>query len=363
MNVLQKTVVVVGVATLVACAGTPKPDPRVERIQAAYNDLVSNSTLAPFGQDEWETARIAVQRLTNRPKQWDDRDYELAIYSASRLVEIAEFEARARYADDRRQKLTTERERLVTAAREREAQLARAAAEKARRETEEAEAARRMALMEAEKAAEEAAMARKMAQEEMARAELAKQEAAEAAVGAELARVEAAQAMSEAEKARQQAAEAEARIEEARLVAELAQAERDALQSELADLKARPTERGLVLTIGDVLFEVNKADLIAGATNNLKPLVTAMETRPDQNLIIEGHTDSTGTRDYNLGLSMRRAQAVADFLTANGISENRITTRGLGPDVPVAGNDTSTGRQLNRRVEVILPQPEEAESE
>ena len=361
MNTMKKSVLVLAAIALAACAGTPKPDPRVERIQAAYNDLVSNSTLAPYGGDEWETARLAVQRLTNRPRQWDDRDFELAIYSASRLVDIAELEARARYADDQRQKLGNERERLVTAAREKEALLARAAAEKARRETQEAEAARRMALMEAEKATEEAAMARRAAQEEMARAELAKREAEEAAVGADLARAEAAQAMSDADRARQQAAEAEARIEEARRMAEAAQAERDALQNELADLKARQTERGLVLTIGDVLFEVNKADLIAGATNNLKPLVAAMESRPDQNLIIEGHTDSTGTRDYNMGLSMRRAQAVADFLIDHGISADRIVTRGLGPDVPVAGNDTSTGRQLNRRVEVILPEPEETE--
>jgi outer membrane protein OmpA-like peptidoglycan-associated protein len=69
---------------------------------------------------------------------------------------------------------------------------------------------------------------------------------------------------------------------------------------------------------------------------------------------IEGYTDSTGSADYNLGLSDRRANAVRSSLLDMGINSDRITTRGYGQESPVAGNDTAMGRQLNRRVEIIL---------
>lgn len=126
------------------------------------------------------------------------------------------------------------------------------------------------------------------------------------------------------------------------------------LEAELADLKAKETERGLVLTLGDVLFESNAADLRADALQKLYVLVTYLKEHPDRNVLIEGHTDSIGTETYNLELSQRRATAVRTFLVRNGIDPERLTAQGYGQAQPVASNATAVGRQENRRVEVVI---------
>jgi OOP family OmpA-OmpF porin len=126
------------------------------------------------------------------------------------------------------------------------------------------------------------------------------------------------------------------------------------LQQELAALKTQQTDRGLVLTLGDVLFETGKAELRPGALRNLYPLVTFLQKYPERRVLIEGHTDSVGSESSNLDLSQRRADAVRDFLLQNGVNAAQITTRGYGKASPVASNDTATGRQQNRRVELII---------
>lgn len=139
------------------------------------------------------------------------------------------------------------------------------------------------------------------------------------------------------------------------LEAEKAAARASQLERELAELKARETERGLIVTLPDnVLFEYDQATLKPGAMRNLYPLVTFLREHPNRTLLIEGHTDSTGSDSYNLDLSRRRAQAVSAFLMQNGISPERIMTRGYGESYPVASNDSEAGRQQNRRVEVVI---------
>jgi len=126
------------------------------------------------------------------------------------------------------------------------------------------------------------------------------------------------------------------------------------LEGALADLQAKKTDRGLVITLGDVLFATGQADLKSGARRSLEKLSAFLHEYPQRNVQIEGFTDSVGTDDYNQGLSERRAYAVRDALTGMGISSDRIQTRGLGKSSPVADNDSATGRQQNRRVEVII---------
>jgi OOP family OmpA-OmpF porin len=150
----------------------------------------------------------------------------------------------------------------------------------------------------------------------------------------------------------------EARTHEAERAKQQAQAattQAQQLQQELAALQAKQTDRGLVLTLGDVLFETGQADLRAGALRNLYPLVTFLQKNPERQVMIEGHTDSVGSDAYNLELSQRRADAVRDFLMQNGIRAAQITTHGYGKTSPVASNDTAAGRQQNRRVELIIP--------
>jgi outer membrane protein OmpA-like peptidoglycan-associated protein len=126
------------------------------------------------------------------------------------------------------------------------------------------------------------------------------------------------------------------------------------LASALADLQAKKTDRGLVITLGDVLFATGRADLKSGSQRSLEKLSNFLHEYPQRNVQIEGFTDSVGTDDFNQGLSERRADAVRDELTGMGVSRDRIQARGLGKSDPVADNDSATGRQQNRRVEVII---------
>ncbi len=127
-----------------------------------------------------------------------------------------------------------------------------------------------------------------------------------------------------------------------------------ALQAQLSELQARETDRGLVLTLGDVLFDVDRASLKPGAQASLEKLVAFLAQNPERTVQIEGHTDNTGSREHNEDLSQERASAVASFLLGRGVAQNRIETRGLAFDRPIATNDTAAGRQLNRRVEIII---------
>ena len=154
---------------------------------------------------------------------------------------------------------------------------------------------------------------------------------------------------------------ARSQAESARNTAVAAQSEAAAAQSELArarqelqDLQAKKTERGMVMTLGDVLFDTGQATLKPGADRALDRLAQFLKDSPGTHLIVEGHTDSVGGDDYNLGLSQRRAQAVADALASRGISSDRIQTKGLGKAYPVASNETQAGRQQNRRVEIVF---------
>ena len=126
------------------------------------------------------------------------------------------------------------------------------------------------------------------------------------------------------------------------------------LQAELDALKAKPTDRGLVLTLGDVLFDTGKAELNSGAARKLDQLAQFLTEHSDRRVQIEGFTDSVGTDSYNLDLSQRRADAVRSALRGRGIDADRITTQGFGKEFPVASNAESGGRQLNRRVEVTI---------
>jgi outer membrane protein OmpA-like peptidoglycan-associated protein len=132
------------------------------------------------------------------------------------------------------------------------------------------------------------------------------------------------------------------------------QRSQEELQKELMQLGAKRTARGLVVTLEDVLFEVNGADLQPGAQVQLFRLIEFLNQNPDRKAVIEGHTDSTGTSEYNLQLSLLRAESVQSFLVGNGLPADRVTAVGYGDTRPEAPNDSATGRQQNRRVEVVI---------
>lgn len=184
-------------------------------------------------------------------------------------------------------------------------------------------------------------------------------EAGEARIAETRARQEVARAQQDRDKillaAREREAQnAQTQAAAAQSQAAQSQAELASARKELADLQAKQTDRGLVLTLGDVLFDSGRATLKPGADRTIDRLAQALKDNPNTKVQIEGHTDSVGGDDYNMALSERRADAVAGALRMRGVPSDRYEAKGLGKDFPVASNDSDAGRQQNRRVEIIF---------
>lgn len=158
----------------------------------------------------------------------------------------------------------------------------------------------------------------------------------------------------EAERAKDQAQAQMQEAQAAKQEALAARADADTMAQQLASLRAQKTQRGMVVTLGDVLFDTGAATLKPGADLALGRLATVLQQNSTLRIIIEGHTDSRGSDAYNDELSRRRGQAVADALVSRGISSSRLEVIGRGKGYPVATNDTAAGRQQNRRVEIIF---------
>src|SRR5690606_341775 len=126
------------------------------------------------------------------------------------------------------------------------------------------------------------------------------------------------------------------------------------LEQELSDLKAKRTDRGLVLTLGDVLFATGEATLKPAAYRTVDRLAEVLKEDPGHKVVIEGHTDSVGSEDFNQQLSERRAMAVQSALMTRGVPADQMQAIGRGESMPVASNDDAGGRQQNRRVELIF---------
>jgi outer membrane protein OmpA-like peptidoglycan-associated protein len=136
--------------------------------------------------------------------------------------------------------------------------------------------------------------------------------------------------------------------------AELAEHRASTLEQELSELRAKKTDRGMVVTLGDVLFDTGMATLKPGAYTTIDRLASVLKEAPDRKVVIEGHTDSVGGDDYNQQLSERRAAAVQTALLERGVTSNQISALGKGETFPVASNDNAAGRQQNRRVEMVF---------
>ncbi len=126
------------------------------------------------------------------------------------------------------------------------------------------------------------------------------------------------------------------------------------LESQLKDLNAKKTERGMVVTLGDVLFDSGQAKLLVGSQPNMVKLADVFKRNPQRRASIEGFTDSVGGAAMNMDLSQRRASAVMSALVDLGVPADHLTTKALGAGQPVASNGTAAGRQLNRRVEIVF---------
>ena len=166
--------------------------------------------------------------------------------------------------------------------------------------------------------------------------------------------VEAQRAQTQTAAAEQRATGAEQQAAAATANAAGVQQQNAQLQQRLNELQAKQTERGMLVTLGDVLFEYNRAEVKPGAQASLRKLADFLQQYPNRQVLIEGYTDDTGSAAYNEALSLRRADAVDSALVGMGVASQRVATVGYGKDFPIASNSSDTNRALNRRVEVYI---------
>jgi outer membrane protein OmpA-like peptidoglycan-associated protein len=150
-----------------------------------------------------------------------------------------------------------------------------------------------------------------------------------------------------------------AKEEAARAEAERNRKAAEALRAQLLEqfnriLPTTDTPRGLKVNMADVLFDTGKYDLRPPAREALAKLSGIVLAHPGLKLEVEGYTDSVGSETFNQQLSEQRATTVRQYLIAQGLPENSISSRGFGETAPIASNDTPQGRQQNRRVEIIV---------
>jgi outer membrane protein OmpA-like peptidoglycan-associated protein len=210
----------------------------------------------------------------------------------------------------------------------------------ARAEQERKAAADQTTQAQADAQAQQAAAAQAEAQAQQSQAQAAQAEQAQQQ--AELARQQATQQAQQADQARQQAESDKAQMR-ARMLQQLNQV-----------LETRDTARGLIVNMPDVLFDTGKANLKPSARERLAKVAGILIAYPDIRVEIDGYTDSTGSLEFNEQLSQQRADSVRSYLSSQGVNSSAITTQGFGPSQPTASNDTASGRQQNRRVELVV---------
>ena len=155
---------------------------------------------------------------------------------------------------------------------------------------------------------------------------------------------------------RARAAESEAQL--AHVAAAGAAGRDEGMETAIRELNARPTETGFVMTLrGDTLFAFDESDLLPGAQHDLDRLADFLRQDATRTALVEGHTDGVGAPSYNVELSRRRADAVKEYLVAQGVDGQRILAVGYGAGYPIAPNDNEAGRQENRRVEIVVLGP------
>ncbi len=300
-----------------------KPD-EIQRLEHALAQLRAQEAVFASAPEAMVEAERAVLEATMGRLSADERSYR--VHLAHRRIQLAEAAGRTRLAEREIEAIEQRRNALLLRASRLEAEQARLEAERA-------------LLLSA------------TTLEQMRRAQA---EALGAEERSELAARQAAQSREEAEQARRLAEAQRAEVELARREAELASQTADSLRRRLEYMEYRETDRGVVVTLGDVLFEVGQAELLPGSYDNLQDVLELLRAEPDRHIRIEGHTDSTGSNQLNLRLSQQRAEAVRTALVELGVPADRVHAVGMGQDFPIATNETDEGRARNRRVDVIV---------
>jgi outer membrane protein OmpA-like peptidoglycan-associated protein len=255
--------------------------------------------------------------------------------------------------------------RLLSLKRQEDERVAREKQEAADREAaaraQADESARQKAIADAQAAEagrREAEQARRAA-EERASAEAARAQSEADRLAAERSKLAADEQQRQAEQARLMQQQAEQKAQEADRLRAQAEQQQQQLRQQLLEqfnliLETRDTARGLIVNMSDVLFDFNKYTLRPAAREKLAKISGIILSHPGLRLEVDGYTDSIGSDAYNLKLSDERAGTVQQYLVQQGLAQDNVAAKGFGKDDPVASNDTASGRQLNRRVELVV---------
>jgi len=278
--------------------------------------LLGACSSAPTTTSLLEQTRSDYRVAQSNPK--------VASYAAGEMTQAGQALAEANHAADKKES-AKEVDRLAYLAKQQIAVTQEVAKQKSA-EAEIVETARTRDQIRLDQRTNEANQAKRTAQ-------IAQEDAAHAKMESQIAQGDAAQAQRETLEAQMRNAD---------------------LEAQLADLAAVKTERGMIITLGDVLFGTDQARLTPDGLRTAQKLADVLQKNPQRNVLIEGFTDSTGSAAHNQELSERRAGAVQSALQEMGVARERVGMRGYGEAYPVAGNDTGSNRQLNRRVEIVL---------
>ncbi|HKX54932.1 MAG TPA: OmpA family protein, partial [Xanthomonadales bacterium] len=313
MSKLRQVQLLLGLMALLllgACQTAPKKDLALERIRNQLSELQSDTELAGYAPLALSEAERAVRTAENATGDETQRIH--LVYMADRRIQIARAAAQREKMEADLAELRLEHSRLLVRASQLEAERARMEADQAR--------------MMSQATAEDAERARMEADSAMTREE-------ESAQRAQRAREEAEQAKALAESSALAASLAK---KEANLASEQAQS----LKRQLENLQLRQTESGVVVTLGDVLFETGQTELKPDAVSSLAEVVDLLQSEPEKKIRIEGHSDAVGEATTNLRLSQQRADSVLKTLVDLGVAASRVTAVGMGEDFPIASNDS-----------------------
>ena len=322
MNKIPLLTLLMAALVTAGCASVSTPPPALVEARNTVNTAAADPNVLANAPLELKKATDALSRADQALAKGDDVNVDHNAYLATQRARTAMAAGNAKASEDLIKTAETERERVRADAREREASRARASA----------------------------AVARADARDARIDANIQREQAAAAQSQSAIAQQQAINAQRAAVNANDQAAIAQAQ-------AAAAEARNANLAQQLAALEGLKTDRGLVITLGDVLFEFNRAEVRPGALARMAQLADFLKQYPDRRVSIEGHTDNIGSAAYNTELSQRRAEAIKSQLIGLGIASDRISTIGYGKDFPVANNDSDTNRAINRRVEVVISEP------
>lgn len=279
-------------AALAACSTVPDRNAALVEAHSRFNVAQSDPQLGALAPEELKRANETLRSADEAHAAGRERaTVDHLAYMSSQRLTIAQDTAASKAAQAVTAGAAAERDRLRLAARTAEATTAQQAASESQRQL--------------------------------------------AATQSELAKAE-----SDAQRERERLASRDARVAD--------------LETQLNALNAKKTERGMVVTLGDVLFDSGKSQLVAASSQNMAQLAEFFRSNPERKASIEGHTDSVGSEESNRTLSDHRAGAVKAALVRMGVPADRLSTQGFGEDSPVASNDTPAGRQMNRRVEIVI---------